>query len=491
MNFSKCTILRITRPFRTPCTFLSTTFCTSVFTSFCASLCLIYSLLIHSSSAADAITSFVVQNPSSDPAEVLVQFKYTLSCKGQEKVDQVRGYVLFQGRRTIVDFYLYRNELEIALGAASSEPQEAILELEYSSDCRLDSLQGQVEYENVKITGRERSRELIRKLALIHSPFINLRENQYDHPITDTPLILAYSVHRGESNRVEGKPGYNRILRYTVFLSDEDNQRSSSDTNAQMARYGRTTDIEWIYDVELDANLQVVRESYQGMLHFPFTFRGGYLPSQSTFTHPVLFNYNLADNNVFVDTTEAWFDHFSNPKQKSRSIGHHLVPRIRMDSPQARERVMFANPWTFKVSEAELQRQNKPAISPKDQLFVLVRGKMNGGSFLGKITSTLGEVFVSGGSPCNSWYCNITGLGADLWGQEGFTAIPVGEHRLNLIGTSGFSGEFHLWNSIFINLELKRLRFFRLRDLGQTYGVEEISSKFHCEYRAAETVCQF
>jgi hypothetical protein len=448
--------------------------------------------------AADALTTFTIQNPSSDPHEVTVQFKYSVICtdnrgdkQGVQLEDEVRGYVLYQGRRTILDFYLYRNELEIALGSGSVSPEEAVLELEYSSQCRLESLQAQVEYENVKITGEETLREMMEKLALIHSPFLNLRENQYDRSPNDTPLMMTFSVHKGEANWVGEKLSYNKILRYTVFLSDEDNQVNSADTNAQMARYGRTTDIEWIYDVELDADLKTVRESYQGMLHFSYSFRGDYLPSWQTQSHPILYNYNLDDNNVFVDSSYAWFDHFYNPKQKFRTVGHHLVPRMRMNNPHARERIMFANPWTFKVSEAELQRQGKPAISPKDQLFVLVRGDMTGGSFFGEITSNLGETFRSGGEPCNSWRCNVSGLGSDLWGQESFTAIPVTEMRLNLIGTPDFSGEFRLRDSIFLDLQLRRLRFFRLRDLGQTFGVEELSSRFECDYRDAETVCRF
>jgi hypothetical protein len=285
--------------------------------------------------------------------------------------------------------------------------------------------------------------------------------------------------------------GNHKILRYTVFLSDEDNQITSADTNAQMARYGRSTDIEWCYDIELDSELKPVRESYQGILHFPYTFRGDYLPGGHVLTHPVLYNYNLDDNNVFVDTADAWIDHISNPKQKNLRVGHHLVPRIRVDSPQSRERVMFANSWMYKVSETELQRQNKPSLPPKDQLFVLIRGKISSGSFLGEVDTHQGEVYLGGGLNCNSWSCNIVEFGTDLWGQEGLTTVPVGAEKLEVIGTPVFSGEFRIRETFLLGLEIKRLRFFRLRDLGQTFGVEELSSKFKCDYRNAETVCRF
>jgi len=447
------------------------------------------------SAGVDALSTFTVQNPTSDPTEVTLQFKYSVSCKGAQGPktgDQVRGYILYQGRRTILDFYVYRNELEVALGAGSVHAQPAVLELEFNSDCLLEDLQGQVQYENVKITGQETSRELLDKLALIHSPFINLRENQYEAPLNDTPLILAYSVHRGQAIRASGRLRYNRILRYTVFLSDEDNQKTSADTNAQMARYGRTMDVEWVYNVELNPELQRVGASYQGILHFPFRFKGEYLSfGERSYLHPILFNYNLDDNNVFIDSTESWFDPIFNPNQRSRPVGHHLVPRTRIEMSHSRDRVLFANAWTFKVSEAELHRQDKPSISPKDQLFVLVRGKMAGGSFYAQVTSSQGEVFQSGGTPCNSWRCHVSELGTDLWGQESFTAIPVGELRLNLLGTAGFSGEFQLRDWFFLDLELKHLRFFRLRDLGQTYGVEEVSSHFECDYQGAATVCRF
>ncbi|MEO5971588.1 MAG: hypothetical protein ABIQ95_16810 [Bdellovibrionia bacterium] len=452
---------------------------------------ILYYLAAGFAAAVEPLTTFIVQNPTVDPTEVTVSFKYSVVCSQEAVGDEVRGYILYQGRRTIVDFYIYRNELEVALGSGSVQPEEAVLELEFTKHCRLDNLQAQVEYENVKITGKESSRELIEKLALIHSPFINLRENQYEYFPNDTPLLLSYSVYQGEGSWVEGKFEHNKVLRYTVFLSDEDNQLDSSDANAQMARYGRTADIEWVYDVELDSDHKVVRESYQGILHFSFGFGGGYLPSERTPSHPLLYNYNMENNNVFVDTAEAWFDPFYNPKQKRQLVGHHLVPRIRIDNPQARERVMFANPWTYKVSEAELRKQGKAAISTKDQLFILVLGDIMGGSFLGEITSTQGEVFLSGGNPCNSWRCNVSELGTDLWGRESLTAVPIGEFNLNLMGTSGFSGEFRLRDSIFLDLQLKRLRFFRLRDLGQTFGLEELSSKFKCDYRDAQTLCRF
>lgn len=429
---------------------------------------------------ADLLKRFVISSPRIHPYETVVRFRYSVSCQGEQE-DQVTGLLHFQGRRVVLNFYRYRNQFEISLGSAPQDAQTAVLEVLPSAQCQLENLKTEVKYEDVGISSNENSRQLMAKLALIYSPFVNFRENQYKGPPNDVPLLMAYSVHTGSKKR--------RVLRYTLYLSDEDNQNTSALTNAQLVRYGRTTDIEWIYEIEFDGNLSVVDERFQGALHFPFQFRGGYLPATIGRTHPLLYNYNLGDNNVFMDTAFSWLSIIPNPHQQTEPTGHHLVPRYRMDYPQARERVMFSEPWMFKVSENELKRQGKPAAPVQDQLFVQVRGRLGAGTFRGMLKTSEGNSVLSGGAPCNSSSCNVNELGTSLWSREGFTVVPVGLRQLEEVIPKKVHGEFELVGTSDLNLTIKKFNFFRLRDQGSTYEVEDLSAFFKC--RHPELHCRF
>ena len=62
--------------------------------------------------------------------------------------------------------------------------------------------------------------------------------------------MLAY--HASHARRADGT----RTIEYTVIWSNEDGGTNSP---ALMARWGRTTDIEWIYRVRVDAAGNVAR----------------------------------------------------------------------------------------------------------------------------------------------------------------------------------------------------------------------------------------
>jgi hypothetical protein len=434
--------------------------------------------------ATDLVHQFLVMSPRAHPYETVVQFQYFVNCRDNNE-DQVRGYLSFQGRRVVLNFYKYRNKLEVSLGSAPLSPQLAVLELLPSTSCDLKKIESQVKYEDVGIYGNEQPRQLVKKLALLYSPFLNYRENQYQGPPNDVAILLAYSVHPAPDNH--------RILRYTMYFSDEDNQNSSALTNAQLARYGRTTDIEWVYEIKFDENLNVVNERFQGALHFGFPFRGSYLPSETGRTHPILYNYNLGDNNVFMDTAFSWLSVIPNPLQRSQPTGHHLVPRYRIDYPQARESVMFSEPWMFQVSENELKRQQKPAVPIQDQLFVQIQGHLYAGRFWGKLTPFKGASVLSGGMPCALSSCNVNELGTDLWNRESFTVVPLGAGPLNqLTFEKSFHGQFCLLGTKALDLAVKSLRFFRLK-MTNTLEVEDLSDCFKCRLGRLneEALCRF
>ena len=64
---------------------------------------------------------------------------------------------------------------------------------------------------------------------------------RYENNYTDVPLVEYVTAATDEKGRL--------VLEYSMIWSNED---GGTDTPALMARWGRTTDIEWIYRVTVD-----------------------------------------------------------------------------------------------------------------------------------------------------------------------------------------------------------------------------------------------
>ena len=75
---------------------------------------------------------------------------------------------------------------------------------------------------------------------------------RFENNHTDVPL-LAYHTSAPDG-------AGNRTIEYTVIWSNED---GGTNTPALMARWGRTTDIEWIYRVTVDAAGHRLSDAYQ------------------------------------------------------------------------------------------------------------------------------------------------------------------------------------------------------------------------------------
>jgi hypothetical protein len=106
-----------------------------------------------------------------------------------------------------------------------------------------------------------------------------------------------------------------------------------------MATWGRLTDIEFVYGVELDVSGNVVAERYQGRGHEIVPFRGHRLGR-----HPML--WVVTENNMLAETGKG-----------RRRIAPAPFP---FDLTSAsREAVMDAHPWTYRVSSAEARREKR------------------------------------------------------------------------------------------------------------------------------------
>jgi hypothetical protein len=130
-----------------------------------------------------------------------------------------------------------------------------------------------------------------------------------------------------------------------VVWSNED---GGTDTPALMARWGRTTDIEWIYRVELDAAGHRVPGSdvFQAPAHQTLQFTGGYEGE-----HPIL--QTCTANNNMCDAV------VSPPGGIMRFF---LAADQTRPADRAREELMDANPWTYPVMAEEMLREGKVEV---------------------------------------------------------------------------------------------------------------------------------
>ena len=181
-----------------------------------------------------------------------------------------------------------------------------------------------VELESVSFRTCSRTDEAFDVIA--HSPFVYLRSDSVAK-CTDIPLLMWHQSVRSDGTR---------RVRYTVLFSNED---GGTPAPMLMARWGRTTDIEWIYTVNVDAEGNVVSARYQGPGHGSPRFRG-----KKVGTHPLL--AVSTTNNMVSPATEG-------------EVRVGLYPLETLPAGEPRETMMNLNPWTFRIMADELYREGK------------------------------------------------------------------------------------------------------------------------------------
>lgn len=179
-------------------------------------------------------------------------------------------------------------------------------------------------------------------VALAHAPVIYGRELSKKTPFanatTDTPLLAWHEATAAVT------PG-DTVIEYSVVWSNEDGGTAPP---ALMARWGRTTDIEWVYRVEVDATGLTVPGTavFQGANHATKSFGGTFEGS-----HPVL--ETCTANNNMCDTK------VNDPMRFALDTEQTKVPA------RARESLMDGNPWTYWVMGQEMIREGQ-VESPSD-----------------------------------------------------------------------------------------------------------------------------
>jgi hypothetical protein len=175
--------------------------------------------------------------------------------------------------------------------------------------------------------------------VLAHTPVVVGRTlpelgSVYQNATTDTPLLAWHEV-------TPATTAGHVIVEYSIVWSNED---GGTDTPALMARWGRTTDIEWIYRVELDEHGNRVPGSdvFQAPNHATLAFTGRYDGD-----HPIL--QTCTSNNNMCDTVVP----------ADAPMRFTLSAADTRPADRAREVAMDNHPWTYRVMAAEQLREGK------------------------------------------------------------------------------------------------------------------------------------
>ena len=184
------------------------------------------------------------------------------------------------------------------------------------------------------------------------------------------PRALREQPHRRAAARlphvIRRTPRGRPTIEYTVIWSNED---GGTDTPALMARWGRTTDIEWIYRVTLD------RRGRKALRRLP-----GARPRDPARSPARASAATRCCGPARATTT--WLP----VAARGRGLALPLPARHRrrsLPAGRAREAMMDANPWTYQVMAKEMAREGKlespaspdtPALSDqRDYLFAEVK----------------------------------------------------------------------------------------------------------------------
>lgn len=194
-------------------------------------------------------------------------------------------------------------------------PGEHVLKLERHLDYSARGVQMQVH----GVTFRQYKPSDPEYAVIANAPILFARANTIGK-FTDIPL-LAYCERLGDGS-----------LRYSVIFSNEDGGTS---TRALMARWGRATDIEHVYQVWPATKKTLI----QTRGHKDVEFRGKYEGR-----HPLL--AVSTDNNMVSD-------------EGASAVRYQLAPMLAELGAASREKVMDENPITYQISTRELEREGK------------------------------------------------------------------------------------------------------------------------------------
>ena len=162
--------------------------------------------------------------------------------------------------------------------------------------------------------------------VLAFAPILYARPNTIGR-FSDVPLLMYYeTIHNRDK----------RTTRYSVIFSNED---GGTRTAALMARWGRATDIEWMYEIDRNRPGETLDERIQAVNHKTRSFAG-----RREGSHPLLIVES--DNNNFGDQGES-------------AMRFAPAPEVFDGRRHSREEMMDRNPWIYRIMTEELKRERK------------------------------------------------------------------------------------------------------------------------------------
>ena len=274
------------------------------------------------------------------PHTSLLERTFTVDSPGSETVASINASCArcdwgIEGReaaavRILVDgkysqhVLLYRgaadSEYRVSLGTLMAGPHALRIEADPSLSARGA---GPPVISGASVNSASRPEDRLRQAF---APILYARPNTVGR-FTDLPVLMWDEV-------VPTSRG--RQFRYSVIFTNED---GGTATDRLMATWGRTTDIEYVYGVEVDDRGNVLAEEFQGPGHEVPPFRG-----RHEGTHPLL--WVSTDNNMVSE---------SGPTE----IRYAPAPAPVDLTNVSREEVMDRNPWTYTVAAKEMVREGK------------------------------------------------------------------------------------------------------------------------------------
>jgi len=282
--------------------------------------------------------SFLSATPGAISAQTLLEKRFSVAAESEALLDLTASAPGTSWRErgaeaSVVTIYVdgqYHQDVILFAGAQEFtyqlmlgrvEPGEHSLRVEFNSK-QSAAKTTSVKIGEAKVTTIDRKHPEFQAVA--RAPIIYARPDTVGK-FSDIPLLAYYESERASAND----------LTYTVIFSNED---GGTQTTALMARWGRTTDIEWVCETRIGDGAEA-KTIFQGANHQNTQFAGK-LESD----HPLMFDATVNNN-------------FSDHGQSEMRFAPRPLP---FDARAAsREEMMDRHPWTYRVMADEMSREGK------------------------------------------------------------------------------------------------------------------------------------
>jgi hypothetical protein len=283
--------------------------------------------------------SFLSATPSAISAQTLLEKRFSVAAESEALLDLTASAPGTSWRErdaeaAVVTIYVdgqYHQDVILFAGAPEFTyqlmlgrvgPGEHGLRVEFNSKQSAAKATG-VKIGDAKVTTIDRKHPEFQAIA--RAPIIYARPDTVGK-FSDIPLVAYYESER---------PGAYDHLAYTVIFSNED---GGTQTTALMARWGRTTDIEWVCETRIGAEGEA-KTIFQAANHQNTQFAG-----KLEADHPLMFDATVNNN-------------FSDHGQSEMRFAPRPLP---FDARTAsREEMMDRHPWTYRVMADEMIREGK------------------------------------------------------------------------------------------------------------------------------------